>query len=116
LLKYRAFGENYDPYREKDEQEIVLERPVLHPPSLQVPFVGRNNGIIKIYHISLGLVHQVFLIAKIDGSDSGKTGPNLADLCLVFFSKHIVTTAVASLKLFRLKAESSQKSTSTALY
>jgi hypothetical protein len=34
-------------------------------------------------------VQQVFLIAKIDGADSGKPGPDLEDLCLIFFSKGV---------------------------
>jgi hypothetical protein len=45
--------------------------------------------IIKMDHISLGLVQQVFLIPKIDGADPGKPGPDREDCRLIFFSRDI---------------------------
>jgi len=39
-------------------------------------------------------LQQVFLITKIDCTDSGKPGPNFEDFCLIFFSKDIKATLI----------------------
>jgi len=43
-------------------------------------------------------VQQVFLIAKIDCTDSGKPGPDLEDLCLIFFSKGVKAPLICQKK------------------
>ena len=88
-MKYGAFREEYDTNGENYEQEIVFERLIPHPLCLKLSFVRGNDLIIKPDHISLGIVEQVLLITKIDGTDPGKAGAYLEDLCLVFFSKNI---------------------------
>jgi hypothetical protein len=87
LEKQPASGKDYDPEGESDEQEIIRERLIPHPPCLKLSLVRGNDLVIKADHISLGFVHQVFLIAKIDGADPGEPEPNREDCRLVFFSK-----------------------------
>jgi hypothetical protein len=89
LEKQAASREDYDPEGESNEQEIVRKRLIPHPPCLKLSLVRGNDLVIKPDHISLGLVHKVFLIAEIDGADAGKPGFDREDLCLVFFSERV---------------------------
>ena len=89
LEKQAASGKDYDPEGESDEQEIIRERLIPHPPCLKLSLVRGNDLVIKADHISLGFVHQVFLIAKIDRPDPGKPRPNREDCRLIFFSRDI---------------------------